>query len=274
MNVVPVSLHVGDKVLKAAWQQDSVVSDSMRGRGIGRELINRSAAGFDMILAKGTSDAMYKLRKACGFQDVANSNYLVKVLSPRRFGPSAKHKAYGSVLAAMSLLKRRPQRASVATRASTQFGPEFDQFRDPMSPSEVRLVKCSRYLNWRYVGCPGRDYRIVETMGRHSSKGAAVVTTRQTAWIVDLLCDYSDTDVLVSLIRASVEACRGAGAASVHTFATSKRVRECLRREGFIEVPHTPRFTYRPARAELDPTQLATYDWAFCHGDGDIELYD
>lgn len=276
MNLVPVDLRVGDRAVKAAWQQDSVVSPELRGRGIGRELINRSATAFEVLLAKGTSDAMYQLRKSCGFRDVVNSNYLVRVLSPARFGTGVKRRIYGVALAAMSLSQRRPQRTSRATRPLDGFGADFDRLARAARPTpEIAPVKDSAYLNWRYLQCPGREYRVIGSTSAEGDTGAAIIRHGSTAWLVDVVCDHSDIDSLVALIRASVADCRAAGAASVNTFATSGRARAALRREGFVEVSRTPRFTYRwtAQRGPFDGADLSSLDWTFWHGDGDIEFY-
>jgi GNAT superfamily N-acetyltransferase len=273
MNLVPFELRAGDRVFKAAWQQDSVVSEVMRGQGIGRELINRSAAAYDVVLAKGTSEAMYKLRKSCGFRDVVNSNYLVRVLSPVRFGTSSKHRAYALALGALSLLARRRQQTTLNTQPLDRFGIEFDELADASrGPREIRPIKPSAFLNWRYRECPGRNYKIIGSIGSEGLTGAVVVTQGHMSWIVDLLSDNSDA-TLIALIRASVKSCRANGAASIHTFATSEVARRCLRREGFVEVPRTPQFTYRAVPA-VDQALQQNLDWLFWHGDGDFELYD
>jgi GNAT superfamily N-acetyltransferase len=277
MNLVPVSLRVGSSVFKAVWQQDSMVSPSMRGRGVGRELINRSAADYEVLLAKGTNEGMYKLRKAAGFLDVANSNYLVRVLSPAAFGTDPKHVFYGIALGAMSMVQRRPQRGALGTKVLDSFGDEFDRLAHGARVApEIRQVKDRTYLNWRYRDCPGREYRIVGAGNGDGVAGAAVLTVRKTAWIADLLCDNSDSATVVSLIRASIATCRASGAGSVRVFATSETARRYLKREGFVEVPQTPRFTYRPTTAGGDFEQAVKtgLDWNFSHGDGDIELYD
>jgi GNAT superfamily N-acetyltransferase len=276
MNLVPVTVRVHGRKLSGCWQQDSIVSKSMRGQGVGRELINRSATAFDIVLAKGTSEAMYGLRKACGFRDAPNANYLVKILDPLRTGPSVKHKAFGAALAAVSLLQRRFRRTTVETRTLNRFDEAFDRLAEEPATGDVRPVKGSRYLNWRYGTCPGREYTIIGSLSRTGVSGGVVVTTRQTAWIVDLLCDHADADSLVSLVRSAVECCRRSGSASVHTFATSQSIRNVLRQEGFVEIPRTPHFTFRGGvpGSEIDEELRPELGWAFHHGDGDIELYD
>jgi GNAT superfamily N-acetyltransferase len=286
MNVVPQPLVAGGRALKAAWQQDSVVDKSLRGRGIGRELINRSAVGYDVVLAKGTSPPMYALRKSCGFRDVARSNYLVKVLAARHFGNSAKHLLYGLALRGLSIAQRRPQRTSLQTRVLHEFGPEFDGLASsPHRATEVRAAKDSAYLNWRYRGCPGRDYQIVGAVDANGT-AAAVVNVALThgmgpapahsAWIVDIVCDASQTSTIVGLVRECVSLCRAAGAGSVFTFATSHRVSNCLQREGFVETRQKPPFTYRVERKDDELERMLHHElsWSFCHGDGDNELYD
>jgi GNAT superfamily N-acetyltransferase len=286
INVVPQPLIIGETVVNAAWHADSVVDSAFRGQGIGRELITQSADGYDVVLAKGTSPTMYGLRKSCGYRDVARSNYLVKVLAANRFGRSTKHHLYGLALRGIALKQRRRQPTSLRTQQLEEFGRDFDALStSPRRRSEVRLAKDSTFLNWRYRACPGRNYVLVGLLGAGQT-GAGVVNVELThrmgpapeyaAWIVDLICDDSQASVIVALIRECVAQCRAAGAGSVFTFATSERVRTCLRREGFVETQQTPQFTYRLGKqnVELERRLRDDLSWSFCHGDCDNELYD
>ena len=82
VNVIPVDLTLNRVKIKGAWQQDSLVSKKFRGKGVGRQLISAASENKEMIIAKGTTLPMYKLRKSIGYSDVPNSNILIKVLNP------------------------------------------------------------------------------------------------------------------------------------------------------------------------------------------------
>ena len=93
VGIVPASMTVDGYPIRAAWQQDSLVSPAMRGKGLGKRLVAKAAEGWDLILAKGTSEAMYGLRKSVGFLDVPNVGYMVRVCKPR--GRKAAVKKFG-----------------------------------------------------------------------------------------------------------------------------------------------------------------------------------
>jgi GNAT superfamily N-acetyltransferase len=271
MNIVAVDLQVGSKTVRGVWQQDSVVSPETRGRGVGRQLIDQSGQGYDVLLAKGISDAMYKLRKASGFIDVRDWNYMVRVLSPFRYGTTVKQSAYGVALAGLSFLKRRHLPKLVAAPIN-EFGADFDRLASsPIASTEIRPIKNDAYLRWRYGTCPGRSYVCLASAS--PNLGAAVVRLGSASWIVDVVCGSGDAATLSGLIGASVERCRAAGAASVHAYVTSAGARDCLSQHGFVHVPSPPRFMYRLG-SNADPSVWQSIaGWNFWHGDGDIELY-
>jgi len=64
--VVPASVTLKGSMLRASWQEDSLVLKTMRGKGVGEKLVIDGAKGWDIVLAKGTSKAIFKAVKFCG----------------------------------------------------------------------------------------------------------------------------------------------------------------------------------------------------------------
>lgn len=273
VGIVGVRVSLGGRGIRAIWQQDSLVSSEARGCGIGKALVERAADGVDLVLAKGTSEAMYHLRKKAGFIDVPRSNCMVRILHPWRRQGEAKHWIQGLALWCIGgLLDRRYPSSPRRLQELSLFGESFDALVEKMPSDQVlRPVKSAAYLNWRYFGCPGRQYRVI---GDPALPAAVVVSLSSRSpgegWIVDLISDRRATEANRALLAAGVKYLAAKGAERVWVFATLPEARRWLRRLGFLTVPITPRFTFRPAQTLQMPNPLTADFW---HGDGDTELY-
>jgi hypothetical protein len=275
-SVVPLQLGLAGSRVQAAWQQDTVVAATQRGGGIGRKLVDLSAEGFPLVTSKGTLSAMYALKKRMGFQDVPNSNYLLRVLSPIAVSGSLRRRLALPILYAISKLRRADHGvSSLRTRIVSGFDRGFDALCEAIvTGHEVTPVKDRRYLNWRYTECPGRKYLIVradDAGGR--LRGAAVIRPNTApyldAWLVDMIVRVDDEEAQHGLLSTCFDELRGRKAACVRAFATSPSIRRTLTARGFRELADTPRFTYRFGTTLPD---VEAASWNFWHGDGDTEL--
>jgi hypothetical protein len=245
----------------------------MRGKGVGRLLVEKAAQGWELAMAKGTSPAMYALRKAAGFVDVARSCHMLRVLTPRlrKAGPAraaAEIAAWGWGAVVWSRLRRRPAEAA----SLDGFGAEFDRFAGAGRGDPVfRPAKDSRYLNWRYFQCPSRHYQVISNVPR---AGAVVLKLPAEAggegWIVDAVVDWREGDSGESLLAAGTACLEDSGAGRIWAFATLPAARRTLRRLGFVATSETPRFTVRPSGSLRFEESIPADFW---HGDGDVELY-
>jgi GNAT superfamily N-acetyltransferase len=269
VGVVPASVTVKGCRVKASWQQDSLVAPSMRRRGLGKRLVGEGARGWDLVLAKGTSEPMYALRKSLGFRDVPNSNYLI-----RECKRGAASKTYSLWRSLIPL----PQNAShVPVEPVEAFDQSFDSLAKQLSKEDiVRLHKGQGYLNWRYFECPGGGYRVFRA-GEQQARGAIVLSIpgsrRDEGWIVDLICRKDDKNCAYGLLRTAMNYFDMQSVSRVFAFATLPAAREWLYRVGFIPTRHSPRFTYRLTEQSTFRTLIAEHSWDFWHGDGDVELY-
>jgi hypothetical protein len=279
VNTVPVALTYKGKTIRVARQQDSVVDPAMRGRGVGKKLVNAGAKDYEMVIAKGTSDVMYVLRKSAGFTDVANSNHLIQVISPFPKGESIRKKAGFLVLYGLCFLKRRSHiKTGLTAKQVTEFNKDFDVLGKNLSNNdEIRLRKDHSYLNWRYFQCPERSYVVFRVEDENKLRGAVVLKASrspgETAWIVDMICDSKDETCINECLNAVFKQAIISRAADIRVFSTSNYIRPVLFKRGFIETNRTPRFTYRIEKEDLgfEPEKA---EWNFWHGDGDVELYD
>src|SRR5262249_17405460 len=129
VGVVPASVMVTGSQVNTSWQQDSIVAPAMRRQGLGKRLVSEGAEGWDLVLAKGTSEPMYALRKSLGFRDVPNSNYLVR--ESKRMGDDRVH----SLLRSFIPLSQNPQHIPIKPIGT--FDQSFDSLAKKLSNEHV-----------------------------------------------------------------------------------------------------------------------------------------
>lgn len=277
VNVVPVKLTYKGRKIEASWQQDSVVSPTIRGKGVGKNLVNLAAQGWDMVIARGTTDAMYGLRRSMSFIDVPNSNFLIKPLAPFGDRRDFKRSLIFLILWFLSRLRGKEEiKTTLKSRKVHEFDKSFDDLAEKLGKSdEIMPYKDSAYLNRRYFKCPGKEYCVIRADDEQGMRGAIVLNLNKvpmgSAWIVDMITAPYDRECANELLNAAFRNLKDRDAGYVWAFATSSTARVCLFERGFINTRATPRFTYRLKRGDLDLTEA---QWNFWHGDGDLELYD
>ncbi len=282
LNAIAFDLAVNGTMLRASWQQDSIVHPRMRGKGIGKLLVETAAEGWDVVMAKGTSPPMYHLRKSVGFKDVPNSNYSRLVMSPFRIGSSIRELVANVTLYLAGGLRRYRRKAhhgnpDTSVRSLDRFACDLDSHVLYRAAAHgIGVSKSGEYLNWRYFTCPVKQYSVLEVRAGGQLVGIIVLdrprNPSRTAWIVDMLFDLHDSHAAATLVAAAIAECRREGAASIRIFATAGPMRLCLAAAGFMRTTVTPRFTYRAAN-KVYARELSSTLWNFWHGDGDIDLY-
>ncbi|MFZ5623676.1 MAG: GNAT family N-acetyltransferase [Gemmatimonadota bacterium] len=270
LTVLPIPTAGGRRV---CWQLDSIVAPEARGKGIGQRLVCEAKASWDIVLAKGTSDAMYALRKGVGFADVPHSMYLYRATRAVATGVSWKIR-----IALPALFIRaggRPRtRLGVAIVPLGHFGPVYDEFADAWRAESgvIAPVKSAAYLRWRYLTCPNRTYQVLELRAGGRVLGAAVLRRSRivpsVTWLVDLISSPYHAPDAAAMIASVLDAARQQGVSIVRTFCSDPYLAVVMREAGFREAPSSPRFTCLPRSAAGAGARIA-----FWHGDGDVELY-
>lgn len=279
VGIVPANLICAGKYIRASWQQDSMVSPRMRGKGLGKQLVNAGLEEWPLAMAKGTNEAMYHLRKSIGYEDVPNSDFLLKVLNPRlRIRKPKETLAECAFSIIRSVIPSPPSEALSKVKEIEKFDGSFDLLADRLSLDNVlRLHKDQGYLNWRYFRCPGRKYKVLR-VGGEQTYGAVVlnisIEESDEGWIIDLICAPGEKGYAFALLSAAMNYFEDQGVSRIWTFATLPEKRRWLRRFGFVGTGRTPRFTYRVQDIDRHLIGLPHLPWDFCHGDGDVELYD
>lgn len=276
IGIVPVDMYLSDKTVNACWQQDSLVSFSARGQGLGKKLVVKAHEGYELTLAKGTSTAMYGLRKYLGYEDVPFSNHMIRVCRSKDIQGSIIKKGLFYFLGMLSGVFPLPKtEQSINVERINEFDESFDDLATAMADDHtLRHRKGKDYLNWRYSRCPGKTYTILKA-GTEKARGAIIVNCvgpdSDEGWIVDMICNSVDRACAYALIHAALCYFKKKQVTRIWCFATHPIARRWFYRFGFLPTNRSPRFTYL-ASPDLK-IKISRYLWDFWHGDGDIELY-
>ena len=277
VGLVPADIRLPGKKIKSMWQQDSMVSPEVRGRGIGKKLVVKGRESCALSLAKGTSNAMYGLRKALGYQDVPHSNYLIRVCRPTAIPGSLLKRVMTHALGLWSDFIPFPKTGKVdSIHRITEFDSSFDDLAASLMDSRtLRHWKGKDYLNWRYMRCPGKEYTVYKA-GREKACGSIVVNCvgadSDEGWIVDMICGPKDKRTAYALIKAALDYFNEKKVSRIWVFSTLPCCRKWFMRYGFLPTGRTPRFTYLASDPVVQKL-ITSCQWDFWHGDGDIELY-
>jgi GNAT superfamily N-acetyltransferase len=278
VGIVPAAVTVKGHRINASWQQDSLVSPAMRGKGLGKSVVNKAAEGWNMAMAKGTSGPMYGLRRKLGFRDVPNSDYLVRVNKVRTQYSKFRDRVAESLLICWKTLLPLPKgNLSLEIKRVASFDKTFDRLAEQLSNERVlRLHKGQAYLNWRYFQCPGKQYKVFRA-GETHTMGAIVLSISgakaDEGWIVDLICSSRDKGTGYALLNKAMRHFEDQNVCRIWAFATLPAARKWLFRFGFLPTNRTPRFTYKVIRNDCEQIGIYRVSWDFWHCDGDIELY-
>ena len=276
IGIVPADIRCNGNKLHASWQQDSLVSSSARGLGIGKKLVKKAQENFRLVIAKGTSQAMYGLRKSVGYKDVPCSTYLLSVCGLPA-GISIQKTIVFGILKIWGKVIRYPKIKKIfSIQRISSFGPDMDGLATVLSSENViRPFKGKDYLNWRYGACPGKKYTILSAVGQ-TTRGSIVLSisgqNQDEGWVVDMICGSHDVSCAYALIEAALDFFNQHRVSRIWCFATFPPARRWFYRFGFVATNRSPRFTWFSDHTETNGIASQT-TWDFWHGDGDIELY-
>ena len=244
MATMPFPMWWGDREVRASAGNDYFVRKSAQGRGIGIALSNRWADEVDVALALGLTPSSYPLFRKI-FNDVGPVPSFLKILDSRAVARRKLGRVAGTLAgpllgAGLTLLSRNPVQAiDVDVRPVGAFGGEYDELWLRARGSYASCVRRdARYLQWKYLACPFREYRVLEARRAGTLSGFAVIREEgdpkfRRGVIGDLFCDTTDIATSDALIAAALADFSSRKLVRAEVYCFNRRLGEAFRRHGF-----------------------------------------
>jgi GNAT superfamily N-acetyltransferase len=220
-----VRLRTPSGLVGASWCNDWIVDKAHRGTGLGWKLEEAWVKTFPVALGRGWSERAYAVSVKLGLVTVGGFHRVWIVLSRLAFGrllaASGQYRRLWQAARVMPRLNLPAKDAGGAASSVSQGVPEdagslwsavsrcyaFTVERDPA------------HLKWRYARHPRHKYRFVEARAAGKLVGLAVVRLTSDSppvgVIADVIANPGDKPVVRSLLAASLDHLRSAGACAV-----------------------------------------------------------
>jgi len=268
---LPFDIAIDGRVHRAYFSVDSMVDPDFRRMGIMERLYEDAAQTMPLLYSKGTMPGMYKLLMKIGYRPIVPNTFLVCYLRP-----------FQLIMKRLGLCGNRNVKENAIHDGSTvkelipikRYGEQFDSFIDSISEGFYsRVVKDSKYMNWRYVGVPHKKYYSFYARNGQGNISAVVVMSVKgnTGKIVDIHWDASNTHEPGRTISLSKTYLRRMGCAKVLCWCTYKSLRASLKNKYFYDRGETPRFSVYST--SMDLSRLSSGNrFHFMDGDGDHDI--
>ncbi len=282
MATMPFPMWWGDREVRASAGMDYFVRPDAQGRGLGIALSEAWADNVDVALALGLTPSSYPLFRKI-FTDVGPVPAWVRVLdatavATRRWGAVAGAVAGPMLRTALAMTTQGKSTAAEAIeiREVPDFDDEYDDLWTRARASFATVVRRdARYLTWKYLRCPFRQYRILEARAKGTLAGFCVIREEGDpeflrGVIVDLFCDTSDEPVPDALIDAALDVFAADGLVRAETYTMNAVMGRVLGRHGFMAGRTAIQYCVAHHHASAAPlARLA--DWQLVLGDGDLD---
>lgn len=281
MATMPFPMWWGDREVRASAGMDYFVRPDAQGKGLGIALSEAWADHVDVALALGLTPSSYPLFKKI-FTDVGPVPAYLRPIDPgavarRRWGPAAGAIAGPFVGLALTLTSKRFAPADgLEVRDATAFSDEYDALWQRARASFAAVVRRDAvYLDWKYLKCPFRQYRVLEARRHGELRGFAVTRSEGEASflrgvVVDLFCDTSDAATQDALIDAARAQFKAGGFVRAETYTQHAGFGAAFRRHGFR--PGRTGIQYCVAYRHASPAPVArSSEFALMLGDGDLD---
>jgi len=258
---MPLTLLVGGQRLTGWTAGNSMVDPACRGEGIISQLYERANCNGELQVSKGTASDMRRQLQKMGYVRALPDTYQVCLLNPLRW---LKQK--------MGIFDCKSDVDKVLSLDGFEDFEFIDLFPEEVQgfPVHNAIVpeKTVKWLNWRYVDIPHREYRIVMRRDGESPVSWCVLRfSGQAAYLVDFRWDLTRRDEPARTIRYAKLLAKKFGATKLTVWSSSRTLRRVLTTAKFFNRKDSPAFNY------LDPGAVLPrgMEFAFVHGDGDID---
>jgi hypothetical protein len=214
-----------------------------------------------------------------GFLKIMDSTAVAR----RKWGSLAGTLAGPILGLGLTLMSRNPVRnADVDVRSALTFSDEYDDLWLRARASYASCVRRdARYLRWKYLACPFREYRVLEARKGGTLSGYAVVRDEGDAAfrrgvIADLFCSTSDLATQDALLASVLANFSEKGLVRAEAYCFNHRLGAAFRRHGFrsgtTAVQYCVAYRGTPdAQGGPQPVLDDLGNWNLFLGDGDLD---
>jgi GNAT superfamily N-acetyltransferase len=281
-----VPLKVGDQITRGSHGIDLMVHPDYRRQGIMKALsakLRESSRGMKKSIGYGTpnNESYQGFVKRMGALDIGELPFLFKVIN---WGALLKNRYKIPVFAGKLFgytwerITNRPlslKDAEIEVEEVFSFDERIDKFCQKASEIKaIMVMKNMKYLNWRYVAKPGKEYKILLAKKHQEITGFIVLKLEKNilfrGYIVDLLTLPGEDIVAEVLITRAMKYFKEEGAATISCWMFQDiPYYKILRKLGFLR-RSGPRFCIRIIDPNI-PKEFATNpaNWYYVVGDGD-----
>ena len=281
-----VMIKIGDKATRGTHGVDLMVHPDYRRQGV-----------FTALGIKGREDPLDQSRSITygtpndqsrpGFVNRLNAlpicevPVLVKVIDwgavlKRRYKiPVLAGKILGNIRERITNRKPSLKAAGIIVEEVRSFDEQIDKFWEKASRiKNIMIIKDMKYLNWRYIAKPGKEYRVFVAKKQDEIAGYIVLKLQKGAlssgYIIDMLTLPGEDTVAELLITIGLRHLKEAGAAKASCWMLEGTpYYGTLRKLGFIR-RHGPTLCSRIVEPSI-PKEFVTNpaNWYYVMGDDD-----
>lgn len=222
-NSVRISTPKG--IIKAVWAGDLLIDPSVRGKGLGKRLVDAWKESGDTAVGKGFNEIAYSLYRNRGFEGVTGFTSIYIVLSKMRL--AAKF-LLGGERKKLSMLARSIAKPASSLARSAGFSISTKETLPPETLTLWRTIagryrfafeRDERYLKWRFLEHPRHRHSFLELKRDGVLSGLAIVRIGEgknpLGVVLDLFVDPTEKELVLELMRGTLAflASKGACAA-------------------------------------------------------------
>ena len=283
-----VPLKVGGRTTLGAHGIDLMVHPDYRRQGIFKTLgmkLRELTRAKEWSLAYGTPDdeSYQGFVTRLNVLDIGELPFLFKVidwgalLKNRYKIPTFAGQLLGNTRELITVRRRLPKDTGIKVEEITSFDERIDKLWAKASKlKNIMVIKDMKYLNWRYVAKPGKEYHMFVAKKQEEITGFIVLKmvkgVLSRGYIVDFLTLPDEGTIAESLLTTAERYFTEEGVASISCWMFQDIIYyKILRKMGFIRRSGL-RFCVRIVDQNI-PREFATdtANWYYMLGDGDSQ---
>ena len=168
MGVTPREFALNGKRLAGAELTTWILSEAVRGLGLGKAIVRNLQESYGAIIGMGISESALPIYATHGFKYMRHLPRYVRVFDAERVAPISKLEPLGE-----RLIRETPAPIDVRFEAAAIGLPEAAELAEPIHQMLNCAIRDAGYLRWRYADHP--VYRYEAFRVAHDGRPAAVV---------------------------------------------------------------------------------------------------